>query len=93
MPKIDDAEHALEEIFGKATDKETIDQYAKVKVLLEDAKKEESDLRDSSAKLLTDYRTLVVTGVKAENPHEDGEPIKPLSLDECAEKVLNKGEN
>ena len=93
MPKIEEAQAALKELFGKSTDKDTIEGFTKVNLLLEDAKKEEKDLTDSSAKLLEDYRKLVVTGVKTDAPKEDGEPTKPMTLDECADEVLNKKEN
>ena len=58
-----------------------------------DAKKEEKDLTDASAKLLEDYKKLVVTGVKTEAPHEDVAPVMPKTLDECADEVLNKESN
>ena len=94
MPKIDEAQAALKELFAKATDKPTIEGFTKVNLLLEDAKKEEKDLTDASAKLLEDYKKLVVTGVKSEAPHEDGAPVMPKTLDECADEVLNKkGDN
>ena len=90
MPKIDEARAALKELFGGSKDENTIKSYTKVDLLLGDAQAEEKKMSDDNAKLLDDYKALVIAGVKTEAPKESGAPVKPLTLEECADKVLNK---